>query len=131
MPLSRITLSSRRSIDLAELRISSTYGGLLAGIPTARVNDRIVARRLRVAQDAYPGLPVHLIPPERTGRGTTTRLDEPVEDLPAVACIGAFDSYEIDPAHNSGWYSSALVVVWFQPTADPPSDDTAPPALRT
>jgi hypothetical protein len=130
MPLSRITLSSRRSIALTELRLSSTYGGLLAGVPSKSVNERIVAGRLRVAREAYPGRPVHLVPPERSDRGTATRLDEPIEYLPAVACVGAFDSDEIDPAHESGWYFSALVVVWFQHTPDPPSNDNAPAALR-
>ncbi|WP_399881812.1 hypothetical protein ACGH7X_04395 [Streptomyces sp. BBFR51] len=130
MSLSRITLSSRRSIALAELRLSSTYDGLLEGVPTKRVNEGIVAGRLRVAREAYPGWPVHLIPPELTETGRTTRLDEPIEHLPAVACVGAFESDEIDPAHDSGWYFSALVVVWFQHTPDPPSNDDAPAALR-
>ncbi|GGY85887.1 hypothetical protein CP967_24955 [Streptomyces nitrosporeus] len=130
MSLSCVTLSSRRTVSLVELRLSSTYGGLLEGAPTGRVNDRIIKGRLRVAEDAYPGWPVHLIPPERTGRGGTTRVGEPIEELPPVACVGMFHSGETDPAHRSGWYFSALVVVWFQPTADPPSDAHAPAALR-
>ncbi|MFE9817788.1 hypothetical protein [Streptomyces sp. NBC_00236] len=131
MPLSHLTLSSRRGIALTELRLRSTYAGLLAGVPTKQVNDRRIAHLLRTAQEAYPGRPVHLIPPEVTARGRTNHRGEPVEDLPPVACIGAFDSDEIDPAHNSGWYFSALVVVWFQATADPPTDDNAPPGLRS
>ncbi|MFI6862926.1 hypothetical protein ACIBKZ_24045 [Streptomyces sp. NPDC050421] len=130
MSLSHLTLSSRRSIDLAELRLRSTYGGLLEGAPTQRVNERITAHLVRTAETAYPGRPVHLIPPETTARGWADHRGEPIEDLPAVACIGAFNSTEIDPAHNSGWYFSALVVVWFQPTPDPPTNDNAPAALR-
>ncbi|WLQ49814.1 hypothetical protein P8A21_21075 [Streptomyces poriferorum] len=42
-----------------------------------------------------------------------------------------FDSDEIDPAHNSGRYFSALVVVWFQATADTPTNDNAPAGLRS
>ncbi|MFI7366422.1 hypothetical protein ACIBO4_30185 [Streptomyces sp. NPDC050149] len=131
MPLSHLTLSSRRGIALTELRLRSTYGGLIAGVPTQQVNERIVARLVRTAEDAYPGRPVHLIPPDVTARGGTSHRGEPIEDLPAVACVGMFDSAEIDPAHNSGWYFSALVVVWFQPTPDPPTNDNAPVGLRS
>lgn len=130
MPLTRLTLPSRRSIALVELRLYPTYDGVLEGVPTPRFNERVVAGRLRAARSAYPHWPVHLVPPERTDSGRTTRLGEPVETLPAVACLGAFTSHGIDPAHNSGWDFSALVVVWFQATPDPPSDDDAPEALR-
>ncbi|MFE9610370.1 hypothetical protein [Streptomyces sp. NPDC006012] len=130
MPLTYITLSSHRGIALTSLRLDSTYAGLLEGAPTKHVNDRIIEYRLREARDAYPGRPVHLVPPPRTQGDRTALRGEPVENLPAVVCIGAFDSKEIDPAHNSGWYSSALVVVWFQDTPDIPSNDNAPAALR-
>ncbi|WP_436777335.1 hypothetical protein [Yinghuangia sp. YIM S09857] len=130
MGLTRITLASRRGIELAELRMSSTYGGMLEGVPTKRVNERLVAARLRIAGNTFSHWPVHLIPPVSTPRGTMTVRDEPIEELPRVACLGAFTSYEIDPAHNTGWYFSALVVVWFQDTPTPPSDESAPEALR-
>lgn len=130
MSLSHLTLSSPRGIALTELRLRSTYSGLIEGVPTRKVNERIIAHLLRTAESSYPGLPVHLIPPEVTARGGSNHRGEPYEDLPAVACIGAFDSDQIDPAHNSGWYFSALVVVWFQTTADPPTNDNAPPGLR-
>ncbi|MEU2247359.1 hypothetical protein [Streptomyces sp. NPDC019224] len=130
MPLTYLTLSPRRGIALMELRLHSTYGGLIEGASTAAVNDRIIAGLLRTAREAYPELPVHLIPPERTARGRDTRRGEPIEDLPPVACIGEFDSKELDPAHDDGWHFSALVVVWFQHTPDPPTNDNAPAALR-
>lgn len=131
MSLSHLTLSPRRGIALTELRLRSTYSGLIEGVPTRQVNERIIAHLLRTAESSYPGRPVHLIPPEVTARGGSNHRGEPFEDLPAVACIGAFDSDEIDPAHNSGWYFSALVVVWFQATADPPTNDNAPAGLRS
>ncbi|MFJ4848643.1 MULTISPECIES: hypothetical protein [unclassified Streptomyces] len=129
MPLSRLILSSGRSIDLSELRISATYDGLLEGQPSQHVNDFIVSSRLRVAKEACPGRPVHLITPERTYPDTPVHLRHPLERLPAVVCIGAFDSSEIDPAHDNGWYSSALTVVWFQDTTEIPSGKNAHPQL--
>ncbi|NUS16219.1 MAG: hypothetical protein HOY69_33270 [Streptomyces sp.] len=130
MSLSRITLASRRSIHLGELRLSSTYGGLLEGAPSARVSESVIEGRLRAASRAYPGFPVHLIPPERTYPGGTAARGEPVERLPAVACIGFFDSTEIDPANDDGWHYSLLAVVWFQHTANVPVDGNVLPGLR-
>ncbi|WP_049568615.1 hypothetical protein [Streptomyces sp. SBT349] len=131
MSLGRVVLNSRRWIDLSEVRLSSTYGGMMEGYPTKRVNDFILRSRVRVAEEAYPGRPVHLVPPViESPEQPAGRTREPVEMLPAVACIGAFESSEIDPAHDSGWYVSMLTVVWFQPTADIPSEDGADPALR-
>ncbi|MFI0940509.1 hypothetical protein [Streptomyces sp. NPDC021020] len=128
--LSRITLTSRRGIYLSDLRMSATYGGLLEGVPTAHVNDHIVDYRLRHARETYPDRPVHLIPPERTETGRTGFRGRPVEYLPPVVCLGSFDSTEIDPAHNDGWWTSLLVVVWFQQVAEVPSDTAGLPALR-
>ncbi|WP_326581587.1 hypothetical protein OIE69_40410 [Actinacidiphila glaucinigra] len=39
MSLSHVLLSSGRSIELTELRMSSTYGGMLEGYPCKRIND--------------------------------------------------------------------------------------------
>lgn len=118
MALSDFTLTSRRWVRLTEVRMSSTYGGLLEGGPSRRVNAFIVGGRVRAAEAAYPDVPVHLI---ATGD---------VEELPAVACVGHFESGEIDPAHDDGWHFSALVVVWFQPTTALPSGEDVDPALR-
>lgn len=130
MALSSLTLLSHRTIRLTELRLSSTYGGLLEGVPTREVNDRLIRYRTDAAQRAYPSFPVHLIEPERTLTGRESRRGEPVEELPAVACMGVFDSSEIDPAHDDGWWYSLLTVVWFQPTARVPGDGYVPAGLR-
>lgn len=131
MALSSITLISRRTVRLTDLRLSSTYGGLLEGVPTKEVNDRIVRHRVDAARKAYGGhFPVHLVPPERTPTGERTRRGEPVEQIPTVACMGVFDSSEIDPAHDDGWWYSVLTVVWSQPEPRVPGPDWAPPGLR-
>lgn len=129
MALSSLTLTSRRSISLTDLRLSSTYGGLLEGVPTREVNDRMISSRLNAARRAYPSFPVHLIEPERTLTGGEGLRGEPVERLPPVACTGVFDSTEIDPAHDDGWWYSLLTVVWFQSTNEVPGRDYAPPGL--
>lgn len=130
MSLSRIVLPSGRSIELSELRLSSTYGGLLEGYPCKPVNEMKVRGLLRTAERAFPATPVHLVPPSREYPDQTERAFGPVEVLPSVACIGAFRSTAVAPDVDPVLYRSALTVVWFQPTPDVPSGDGADLVLR-
>jgi hypothetical protein len=127
--LTCIVLSSGRSIELSELRLSSTYGGMLEGYPCKRVNDGTVNGLLRAAERAFPATPVHLVPPALEYPDQTAGAFGPVEALPAVACVGAFHSAALDPEHDPALYRSALTVVWFQPAPDVPSSNSADPVL--
>ncbi|MCZ7462242.1 hypothetical protein [Streptomyces sp. WMMC940] len=130
MSLSRMVLLSGRSIELSEVRLSSTYGGMLEGYPCKPVNDLRVSGLLRTAERAFPATPVHLVQPSREYPDHTAGAFGPVEVLPPVACIGAFHSTAVDPDHDPVLYRSGLTVVWFQPTPDIPSGDGAALALR-
>ncbi|WP_435175045.1 hypothetical protein [Actinacidiphila sp. bgisy145] len=128
MPLSRMVLSSGRSIDLTELRMSSTYAGVLEGYPSKLFNDRTVRRLRRRAEAAFPSAPVHLLPPTRSYPDGPAGPFGPVEVLPSVTCIGVFDSTVVSPALDPVLHRSTLTVAWFQPT---PSPEHADPALHT
>ncbi|MGP4043478.1 hypothetical protein [Streptomyces sp. 2A115] len=130
MALTRVVLSSGRSIELAELRLSSTYGGMLEGYPCKPVNDMKIKSLLRTAERAFSTGPVHLVPPPREYPEQYAGPFGPVEVLPPVACIGACRSTALDPDHDLMLYRSALTVVWFQPTPTVPSGQDADPALR-
>ncbi|OSC51806.1 hypothetical protein B5181_39250, partial [Streptomyces sp. 4F] len=65
MSLTRVVLSSGRSVDLAELRLTSTYGGLLEGYPCRPVNEMRIKALLHTAERMSPTTPVHLVPPPR------------------------------------------------------------------
>ncbi|WP_309097517.1 hypothetical protein [Streptomyces sp.] len=130
MALARLVLASGRSVDLAELRLSSTYGDLPAGYPCKPVNDLRIARLVRAAERARPGTPVHLVPPAREYPDQYAGGLGPVEVLPPVACLGTFQSTALDPARDPVAYRSRLVVVWFQATPRLPSGCDAEPALR-
>ncbi|MFD7816142.1 hypothetical protein ACFV6E_24925 [Streptomyces sp. NPDC059785] len=127
MSLSRIVLTSGRTVELSELRLSSTYGGMLEGYPCKVVNDMKVSGFLRTAERAFPTTPVYLVPPTREYPDETGGAFGPVEVLPAVACIGAFRSAVVAPDHDPVLYRSALTVVWFQSTSHVPSDDPDDP----
>ncbi|MFI6359885.1 hypothetical protein ACIBJF_46675 [Streptomyces sp. NPDC050743] len=131
MSLSRIALLSGRSIELTELRMSSTYGGMLEGYPCKPINDMKVSGLQRQAERAFPSTPVYLIPPSREYPDQTAGAFGPVEVLPPVACLGAFRSTAIAPELDPVLHRSALTVVWFQAGLDVPSGEDANLALRS
>ncbi|MFJ9900844.1 hypothetical protein ACIQPR_46750 [Streptomyces sp. NPDC091280] len=131
MPLSRIALSSGRSIELTELRMSSTYGGMLEGYPCKPINDMKVRSLQRQAERAFPSAPVHLVPPSREYPDQTAGAFGPVEVLPSVACIGAFRSTAVAPELDPVLHRSALTVIWFQTGLDVPSGKDADLVLRS
>ncbi|MEV7480478.1 hypothetical protein [Streptomyces halstedii] len=131
MSLSHIVLSSGRSIELTELRMSSTYEGMLEGYPCKRINDMKVSGRQREAERTFSFAPVHLVPPSREYPDQTAGAFGPVEVLPSVACIGVFRSTAVAPELDPVLHRSALTVVWFQPFPDVPSGEDADLALRS
>ncbi|WP_326753569.1 hypothetical protein OH738_36055 [Streptomyces hirsutus] len=131
MPLSHIALSSGRSIELTELRMSSTYGGMLEGYPCKPINDMKVRSLQRQAERSFSSTPVHLVPPSREYPDQTVGAFGPVEILPSVACIGAFRSTAVAPELDPVLHRSALTVVWFQTAVDVPSGEDADSALRS
>ncbi|MFF0383252.1 hypothetical protein [Streptomyces sp. NPDC004286] len=130
MSLSHIALSSGRSIELTELRMSSAYGGMLEGYPCKPINDMAVRRLQRQAELAFPSTPVHLVPPARDYPDRTAGAFGPVEVLPSVACIGAFRSTVVASELAPVLHRSALTVIWFQTGLDVPSGEDADSALR-
>jgi hypothetical protein len=131
MSLSHIVLSSGRSIELTELRMSSTYGGMLEGYPCKPINDMKVSGLQREAERAFSFMPVHLVAPSRAYPDQTAGPFGPVEVLPSVACIGVFTSTAVAPGLDPVLHHSVLTVAWFQPAPDVPSDEDADLALRS
>ncbi|MGW0150165.1 hypothetical protein ACWDVU_31820 [Streptomyces sp. NPDC003333] len=130
MSLTRVTLTSGRSLDLAELRLASTYGGMLEGYPCKLVNDMTVHGLLSNARHTHPSSPVHLVPPDLDRPDQPAGPFDPVEILPPVACVGSFRSTALDPSHDPVLHRSSLTVVWFQPTTRVPSGEDAVESLR-
>ncbi|MFJ9061621.1 hypothetical protein [Streptomyces sp. NPDC102409] len=130
MPLSHIVLSGGRAIELTELRMSSTYGGMLEGYPCRLVNDMKFRGLQGEARRAYPSAPVHVVPPVREYPDRTAGAFGPVEVLPSVACIGRFRSAVVAPELDPVLHRSTLVVVWFQPGPEVPSGEDVDPAFR-
>ncbi len=131
MALAHIVLTSGRSIELSDVRLSSTYGGMLEGYPFRRWNDLKLERLLRSVEKDRLSIPVHLVAPVRELPDLPAGGFGPVEMLPAVTCVGSFTSQPIDPERESVLHYSALTVVWFQATPDIPSGEDADHGLRS
>ncbi len=125
MSLAEIVLSSGRRVRLFELRMTTTYGGMLEGRPNARLNEGLIRRLRERTEREFTFTPIHLVPPARAYPDLPSRVG-PVELLPAVTCVGSFDSAPLDPAMDG----AGLVVMWFQPTARVPEGEDADPGLR-
>ncbi|ONM45954.1 hypothetical protein [Nocardia donostiensis] len=130
MALAQVALTSGRSIELSDLRLSSTYGAMSEGYPFPRWNDRKLEGVLESARAERPSFPVHMVPPVREWPDVAPGSFGPVELLPAVTCVGFFFSQPVDAGKNSVLYHSALTVVWLQATPDIPSGEDADPGLR-
>jgi hypothetical protein len=130
MSLTRIVLSCGRTVDLAELHLTPTYGGMPEGYPCRRVNDQRIRALLHTAARMSPTTPVHLIPPPREYPDQYAGAFGPVETLPRVACVGRFSSMPLAPANDPVVHRSGLTVIWFQPTARIPDAYDTEPALR-
>ncbi|MBO4258920.1 hypothetical protein GRC12_34410 [Streptomyces griseorubiginosus] len=130
MSLTRVILTSGRSVELTELRLSSTYGRMLEGYPCRLVNDMKIKGLLHTAERVFPTTPVHLVPPAREYPDQYSGAFGPVEVLPPVACVGSLHSAPLDPAHDPVLYRSSLTVIWFQPTPDVPHECDAEAGLR-
>lgn len=146
MSLTRVILTTGRSLDLSELLLSSTYGGMYAGMhgeihggmhgemlegyPCKPVNDLKIKDLVHTAERAHPAVPVHLVPPPREYPDQYAGAFGPVEVLPAVACVGSFHSTALDRPHDPDLRRSALTIIWFQPTTRVPYGCDAEEALR-
>jgi hypothetical protein len=133
MTLAWIDLASGRSVELTNLTIGSTYGGVLEGYPNARMNDALIARLGRRRGPAHRSLPTHVITPPRSRPepDQETRMPfGPVEALPTVYCEGAFRSRPVDDEFDPVLHESRLVVVWFQEGLALPVADFAAEAVR-
>ncbi|MFF0450903.1 hypothetical protein ACFYT4_31750 [Streptomyces sp. NPDC004609] len=122
MPLKWVSLASGRRVELLDLSLSQTYGGLLEGSPFKELNDR---KLTRLVQDNRRFAPALLVPPSREYPDVRPGSMGPVELLPAVTCVGWFRSEPADPSYDF----SALTVIWFQAAASVPAGGNADPGL--
>ncbi len=90
-----------------------TYGGLLEGLPTDRMNENILKRVVEEARKHTYNDAVYIIQPEQTPIPYDKKypFGTPMQ-MPAITCIASFTSHQ--PAYNQEKDGSALTIVWYQ-----------------
>jgi hypothetical protein len=115
-----------------------TYGGLLEGTPTSRLNDEILRGLTdRVRKDPLmPGHVPFLIPPARRDflrePGDMARIQRDKwipEWMPVITCIGMFESAL--PARNQEMHASCLTIIWLQDDYAMPISDAALESIKS
>jgi len=103
-----------RSVSISALDQFKVYRGLITGIPSAEMNDRILAGIVSRVKNRFPEYSApYLIDPIRTSIETAhTDRFRKGESLPKYACVAQIDS--IEPAKNEKSDGSGLVLIWFQ-----------------
>src|SRR5688572_16717840 len=141
----RIFLNTGREISLVSLQQSQTYYGALCGFPYRMLNARKVsevlaeARKLCLKEQApylVPPViepislpPVHPASMKAIQAKTRMTAEQYVEfragwhheRLPAVTCIGVFDSVGLNSSDSEPY--SSMTIVWFQKEFALPIDD--------
>ena len=116
-----VPLNDGRIIHLRQLHQCLTYGGLLVGTPDADLNNHRIQDLMEQAQGHRPtwGQPYLIEPPRRTYQqqpgdidDILTRTTHVPEWIPAIGCIGWFESYQV--ARDPQCDFSFLAIVWFQ-----------------
>lgn len=126
-----LRLATGRTISLDSLRQFKVYGGLLEGMPTREMNQRIIDRLIAEEQARpFASTPPLLLTPEQ--RPIEYQDDRPYPfgepaQLPAIACVGRFSS---SPARDMARDGSVLVVIWFQDNFAPPIGPDVWPQFR-
>ena len=124
-----IRVHNDRDVSVDSIRQWSTYGGLLEGLPTDRMNRERIERLLRDERAAGSREPYLVPPPVRPIRH---RDDRPYpfgnpEALPSVTCVARLSS---SPVRDQLMDASELTVIWFQENFAFPIDPAVLAQLR-
>jgi hypothetical protein len=115
-----IKLLSGHSIHAEVIVAQRTYLTLLEGIPTDRINARIIAGVRELSKRVLFHDHCVIIPPVLTERKFN---DKTWNQLPRTLIAGSFRCH--DPVRGSDQHYSALAVAWFQPELEPLISDQA------
>ncbi|MFO1483676.1 MAG: hypothetical protein U1F71_10000 [Verrucomicrobiaceae bacterium] len=128
-----IELNAGVSITLKSLTQKLTYGGLLDGIPTAKINRDLIHNIIECLE-ASGSKPLLIQPGSKNflrqpGDMDSIRFGRPAADwLPMITCIGEFHSSL--PVRSPNMDASCLTVVWFQDEFAMPVSETVLESIK-
>ena len=117
----KIQIQGDREINLTCLYQEATYTGLLEGLPTRQMNERIFHSYQEKSMKLFPNSPVFLVEPSQTPieYHRAYPFGDPAS-LPPIACVGLFKSSAFD---HSVLHYTELAIVWFQREFAVPIDE--------
>ena len=110
-----IIVDGDKSVTIKRLNQWLTYDGLLEGLPTTKLNARILDGIMEVAKRAFQSKEVYLINPAQTPLEYEGRypFGDPAQ-LPRIVCMAELWYYKAVGQSMINMDYSALTVVWLQ-----------------
>ncbi len=107
------TVEHNLDVTLDSLHQWRTYGGLLEGLPTDKMNANILKRVEEEARKHTYASAVYIIKPEQIPipYDRVYSFGTPME-MPPITCVASFTSHK--PARNQQMDGSRLTIVWYQ-----------------
>jgi hypothetical protein len=108
-----LTIENGKKAYLDSLHQWRTYGGLLEGIPTDKMNANILERVLVEAKHHTYTSAIFVIKPEQVPIPYDGKypFGNPMQ-MPATTCVASLTC--LDTARNHSMDGSALTIVWYQ-----------------
>lgn len=121
-------LQDGRRIRLTAIEQWGTYSGLLEGVPTMEMNQRLIRRAMEGARERFHFEP-YLIPPVEVPieLGRSYPFGTPAS-IPEITCVSCFDCF--DTIRDKSMHGSLLPIVWFQADFAFPIEDAIEEQIR-
>ncbi|MGV7106843.1 hypothetical protein [Flavobacterium sp. U410] len=110
---SKLIIETNKEVTIKRIKQWYTYYGLLEGLPTDKMNERIINRTKKEAKE-FSGLDeIYLIEPKQTLIDYDGKypFGNPVS-LPGITCIA--ELWHNDVFRNTDKMFSSLCLIWFQ-----------------
>ena len=110
---SNLIIKTNKDVTIKSIKQWHTYGGLLEGIPTDKLNERIINRTKKEAKEFSGIEEIYLIEPKQKPIDYDGKypFGNPAS-LPGVTCIA--ELWHNDVFKNTDKMFSSLCIIWFQ-----------------
>tara|TARA_Y100000815_G_C12973061_1_gene361197 strand:+ start:92 stop:517 length:426 start_codon:yes stop_codon:yes gene_type:complete len=110
---SNLIIETNKNVTIKRIKQWHTYGGLLEGIPTDKLNERIINRTKKQAKEFSGMEEIYLIEPKQKPIDYDGKypFGNPAS-LPGVTCIA--ELWHNDVFKNPDKMFSSLCIIWFQ-----------------